>query len=437
MENLNLKQSYENVAFLGLGGRLRSIFNFKKLFLNLKIYSRISVVFLQKLPQMTFNFFRDLPKNLRKEGSKIKISRHRIDLKKILPHFGIGILFCVVVSSSVFAQDLGYHSPGFTKETIEPVEYADLALSVDEFTPFIEEKENAMIAQLAEAETAVVSDESYILAPAELATTKSPKESIKPSSRTSYLTYQVMAGETLSNIGAKFDVFSQSMIWANPEIKDPNVLQTGSSIVIPPRDGMTVVVEKGQSLDGLVKKYSGNFEETLAANGISDSATIFAGQKILVADGRPAKKPAPKIAQKSTGSVRGAKSSPIGPTVPSGTFIWPTSGSVCQGMRRGHPAIDICAGGSSPPIVASDGGVVVQAAYGWNYGYGNTVLINHGNGFQTRYAHLRVLNVSSGQRVSQGQFLGYMGTTGNSRGIHLHFEIHMGPARLNPLAYLR
>jgi murein DD-endopeptidase MepM/ murein hydrolase activator NlpD len=188
-------------------------------------------------------------------------------------------------------------------------------------------------------------------------------------------------------------------------------------------------------LAGVVTKYSGNLDDTLRANAIEDPSKIFAGERIIVPGGKQPKAPV-IIAKKNTSKVKGATSSPTGPTVPSGTFIWPTSGSVCQGFRSGHPAIDICAGGASPPIVASDGGVVVQASYGWNWGYGNTVLIDHGNGFQTRYAHLRVLNVSSGQRVSQGQRLGFMGTTGNSTGVNLHFEIHMGAARLNPLAYI-
>ena len=439
LENSNLDQSYRGVAFLGLTERLRSIFNLKKISLNIQIYFRITVVFFKKLPLMTVDFFRNLPKNLKKEGSKIKISGTRFELKNIWPHIGIGILFGAVISSSVFARDMGFHNPQYVGETIEPNEYADLAVSTDPYTPFINEKENDMIIELAKAETVVSSDENYILAPAEIATQKSPKSSSEPSTRVGYITYQVLGGETMSHIGAKFNVSSLSVSWANTDVKNPDILQPGTNLSIPPRDGISVVVEKGQSLDSLVKKYSGNFDGTLAANGITNPETIFSGQKILITDGRPPKTPAPtpQLAKKSTGSVRGAQSSATGPTVPSGTFKWPTSGSICQGFRRGHPAIDICAGGSSPPIVASDGGVVTQAAYGWNYGYGNTVLIDHGNGFQTRYAHMRVLNVSNGQRVSQGQQLGIMGTTGNSTGIHLHFEIHMGPARLNPLAYLR
>lgn len=381
-------------------------------------------------------FFRDLPKNLKKEGSKIKIHRRRFELARIWPHLGIAILSCVVISSSVFAQDMGYSNSEFSQNMIEPSEYADFAIAADSYMPFIDAKNNEIIIALSESDMVVASDASYILAPADIATNKSPKESTTPSSRTSYLAYQVLGGETLSFIGAKFNVTSSSILWANPDIKDANLLKPGANILVPPRDGMTVIVEKGQSLDNLVKKYSGNFEGTLAANSIADGTTIFAGQRILISSGKPAKTPTPQVAKNSTGKVKGTKSSPTGLTVAVGTFIWPTQGNVCNTRHRGYYAIDICAGGASPAIVASDGGVVSQASYGWNYGYGNTVLINHGNGFQTRYAHLRSLSVSAGQRVSRGQQVGWMGTTGNSTGVHLHFEIHLGSIRLNPLAYL-
>lgn len=435
LENLNLDQSYRGVAFLGLGERLRKIFNLKKLSLNLQIYFRVTIVFFKKLPFVIFQSLRDFPKNFKKEGSKIKLNKTRFELANIWPHLGIAVLACAVISSSVFAEGSNSHNIKYEGENIEPVEYSDLAVSVDRYTPFITEKENDTIIQLAQAETVTASDESYILAPAELTTEKSPKVSTEPSSRTTYIAYEVLGGETMTHIGAKFNVSSLSVLWANPSIKNADLLQPGSSLWIPPRDGITVVVEKGQSFDGLVKKYSGDFNETLAANAITDPSTVFAGQRILIAEGRPPKvaSPSPKIA----GKVKGAKSSPTGPVGARGNFIFPTSGSICNTRHRGYYAVDICAGGASPPIKASDGGVVVSASYGWNSGWGNNVLIDHGNGFKTRYAHMRVLNVSAGQRVSQGQQVGIMGTTGNSTGIHLHFEVYIGPVRVNPLAYLR
>jgi murein DD-endopeptidase MepM/ murein hydrolase activator NlpD len=119
-----------------------------------------------------------------------------------------------------------------------------------------------------------------------------------------------------------------------------------------------------------------------------------------------------------------------------GRFIWPTWGRISQYYWWGHRAIDIAAP-LDRPITAADSGTVVYA--GWNtWGYGNLVVIDHGNGFQTWYAHLNnnSIWVANGQFVTQGSTIGGVGTTGNSSGPHLHFEIRYGGNLLNPLDYL-
>ena len=101
----------------------------------------------------------------------------------------------------------------------------------------------------------------------------------------------------------------------------------------------------------------------------------------------------------------------------------------------GHLAIDLAIG-IGTPVVASDSGVVVFS--GWTtVGYGNMVMIDHGNGFQTAYAHLTAALVACGQSVAQGQIIGTGGSTGNSTGPHLHFEIRYMGGFVNPLSYLR
>jgi murein DD-endopeptidase MepM/ murein hydrolase activator NlpD len=115
-------------------------------------------------------------------------------------------------------------------------------------------------------------------------------------------------------------------------------------------------------------------------------------------------------------------------------LIWPTNGVITQYFKGSrHPAIDI-ANRSMPAILAADEGIVSFA--GTQGGYGRMVTIDHGNGMVTRYAHCSSLNVSAGQSVAQGQQIGVMGTTGNSTGIHLHFEVIMNGSFLNPLNYL-
>ena len=124
-----------------------------------------------------------------------------------------------------------------------------------------------------------------------------------------------------------------------------------------------------------------------------------------------------------------------------GAFVWPLPAtkqiSSYFGSRWGstHGAIDISNGRVyGKPIIASDGGKVVEA--GWHYSYGYYVLIDHGNGFKTRYAHCSKLNVKVGQRVAQGEYIADVGNTGNSYGAHLHFEIIKNGKLVNPLNYV-
>ena len=122
-----------------------------------------------------------------------------------------------------------------------------------------------------------------------------------------------------------------------------------------------------------------------------------------------------------------------------GRFIWPADGGYFNGSLgayRGHTGMDIaCPMGTT--VRASKAGTVTTAFnYGWNYGYGKTVVINHGYGQITRYAHMSNVTVTVGQYVKQGQVIGYSGSSGNSSGPHLHFEIHRDGVYLNPIYYV-
>lgn len=133
---------------------------------------------------------------------------------------------------------------------------------------------------------------------------------------------------------------------------------------------------------------------------------------------------------RSGGSHSGATPSAAG-------LIWPVSGVLTStyGMRWGrmHEGIDIGAP-SGTPIYAAAGGTVNYA--GWEGGYGNLIVIDHGNGLATAYGHQSQLAVSSGQTVARGQVIGYVGSTGHSTGPHLHFEVRVNGSPTDPLAYL-
>jgi murein DD-endopeptidase MepM/ murein hydrolase activator NlpD len=129
------------------------------------------------------------------------------------------------------------------------------------------------------------------------------------------------------------------------------------------------------------------------------------------------------------------------PTTPArtgnGTFIWPVQGPVTSpfGWRWGrmHEGIDIGVGYGTP-IAAAASGTVVYA--GWESGYGNFVLIDHGNGLATAYGHQSSIAVSTGAAVTQGQVIGYVGCTGHCFGPHLHFEVRINGSPVDPLGYL-
>ena len=112
----------------------------------------------------------------------------------------------------------------------------------------------------------------------------------------------------------------------------------------------------------------------------------------------------------------------------SGSLMWPVPGYsyVSRWMSSYHKGADICAPYGTP-IYAADSGVVTTAGY--HYSYGNYVIINHGNGYQTLYAHASRLNVHVGQAVSQGDVIAYVGSTGNSTGNHCHFEVYVNGVR--------
>ncbi|MBR2787114.1 MAG: peptidoglycan DD-metalloendopeptidase family protein [Clostridia bacterium] len=123
------------------------------------------------------------------------------------------------------------------------------------------------------------------------------------------------------------------------------------------------------------------------------------------------------------------------PCPSSSTVTSPYGYRILFGVSDFHTGIDI----GSPmgnDIVAAESGTVILASYGWNGGYGNYIIINHGNGITTRYAHASQLYVSVGQTVTKGQTIAAIGTTGNSTGPHLHFEVRENGSHTNPFNYL-
>ncbi len=120
-----------------------------------------------------------------------------------------------------------------------------------------------------------------------------------------------------------------------------------------------------------------------------------------------------------------------------GTFIWPSQYQALSGgdFKVGHPGLDLSAPSGSP-VYAADTGVVIFAGWTGEVGYGNAVLIDHGNGYRTLYAHLSQVSIHCGARVEQSKLIGLSGNSGNSTGAHLHFEVRVPGGYINPLSVL-
>lgn len=260
--------------------------------------------------------------------------------------------------------------------------------------------------------------------------------SVKP--RAEIIEHEVSSGETLSTIGQKYGIDSDTIKWANGLTGES--IKPGQKLKILPVSGVSHKVVSGDTLDSVAKKYSAEKQAIVdfPFNDIGDDFKLAIGQVLMVPDGVPPEvknPPKPKVTPRYIAT--GISNSPTFNAPGGGNFVWPTSFVyISQYFAWYHPGLDL-ASPASPPVKASDGGTVIVAGWPDNYGYGNRVVIDHGNGYQTLYAHLSNIYVNAGQIVSRGQSIGQMGSTGRSTGTHLHFEIHFKGVAINPLAILR
>jgi murein DD-endopeptidase MepM/ murein hydrolase activator NlpD len=252
--------------------------------------------------------------------------------------------------------------------------------------------------------------------------------------------YTVQPNDNVSTIADDFEVSGDSILWANPKLEDnPDMLSIGQALNIPPVSGVLVTVQNSDTLRGLSEKYKGKQPVDTIIKNIVDfefnqerhdlkgpDYNLTVGQYLMIPGG--SKPYIPRVVY--------AYSGPIPATAARGTghFGWPVTGTITQRFTTYHRAIDIGAP-KGTPVHAADSGYVVTA--GWsNAGYGYMILINHGNGYITRYAHLSSMDVEVGDSVKKGQMIGRVGSTGHSTGPHLHFEIIQGSGYRNPFVLL-
>lgn len=258
--------------------------------------------------------------------------------------------------------------------------------------------------------------------------------------------YTVKAGDVLGSIASAHNLSTKELLALNPSFDEDTVLRIGEQL--------NVTVQKPY-VSVNVKYEKTNIETIDFTKIVEEDSTMLKGEKVVKQEGSIGKKQVSYLITEENGKrtervqtnetiieeaenrivVVGTK---VIPSRGTGTFAWPTNGgyiSSDMGSRWGsyHRGIDI-ARPSNYTIKASDNGVVTFT--GRDGTYGNKIVVDHNNGYETIYAHLSQIDVSVGQVVGQGSSLGVMGSTGRSTGIHLHFEVHKNGSYVDPLSYL-
>lgn len=270
-------------------------------------------------------------------------------------------------------------------------------------------------------------------------------------------TYTVQRGDTVFGIAERFGLRPETILWGNYYLlaDDPHRLRPGQELQILPLDGVIYKWNAGDGLNGVAIFYGVTPEDIIEWPGNNlDPETLgdwsnpnIEPDTMLVIPGGKREFvtwSAPRITRANPSVAKifgpGACGEVMDGPIGTGTFIWPSVEKYLSGFdyspETNHWGIDI-AGKMGFAIFAADDGVVVYS--GWNdWGYGNVIVVDHGNGWQTLYAHLDYMNVGCGGYVYSGTIIGGMGSTGNSSGPHLHFEMrHDEYGRVNPWNFLQ
>lgn len=255
--------------------------------------------------------------------------------------------------------------------------------------------------------------------------------------------YRVSRGDAMLAIAEKFKVKTETILYVNSQLEDnPHNLRPGMELTIPPVDGLYYEWKDGDTFETVADKFDAKPEDIINFPGNDIDLTnpaVKPGTLVMIPGGSRELRnweadlqTAARSNNGSTGTSDFGSNACGGGPVASG-FGWPADDHSLSGnpYGPGHLGIDISAPEGSN-VYAAGSGVVTMAQGGWNYGYGNVVQIDHGNGYVTVYAHLSVISVSPCQSVGQGALIGLSGNTGNSFGAHLHFEIRIGGKNVNP-----
>ena len=261
-----------------------------------------------------------------------------------------------------------------------------------------------------------------------------PLTQVSDKPRADVFDYTVVNGDTLAGVAKMFGVDTDSIKWLNAGLNEKK-LKPGTVLRIPPVTGVMHTVKSGETIYSIAKRYNVSAQSIVdfPFNEFTNDETfaLAIGQQVVVPDGEmPAEVISPRtnLANQLTPNA-GAISA-------TGSWMWPAQGRITQSYKAWHKGLDV-ANRDGGNILAADSGKVVVAGWTDNTGYGNRVMIDHGNGYKTLYGHLSKISVVVGQTVKRGDVVGFMGSTGRSTGTHLHFEIRSEAGNKDPLSVLK
>lgn len=262
--------------------------------------------------------------------------------------------------------------------------------------------------------------------------------------RQEVISYTVGSGDAVFSIAQQFNIQPETILWANYDLlnDNPDMVSPGMVLNIPPVNGVYYQWQEGDTLENIASEFNADIDDILSFPGNNIDLVnplIETNSYLMIPGGEREFKSwiVPTIARNNSGVSKsvygtGACQGPFEGAYGTGGFVWPTVNQVLSGNDywSGHLGIDI-AGAVGDSVFASDSGVVVFAGAATG-GYGYMIMIDHGTGYQTLYAHLSSVRVRCGQSVVQGGYIGAVGSTGNSTGPHLHFEVRYLGGFVNP-----
>lgn len=254
------------------------------------------------------------------------------------------------------------------------------------------------------------------------------------SSLASIRTYTVAEGDTISKIAAKFGVSVNTILWAN-NLSFSSYVKPGQTLSVPSISGVIYKVAKGDTISKIALKYGVAAAKITEANGLADEGLVI-GKNLVIPGGKIIETSKPRTAVAAT-PAKASASTNAAPVSGTGRMVWPNGCQRITQYYKGwrHTGVDIaCPQGTA--LRAADSGRVTRVQYG-RTGYGYNVMIDHGGGIVTLYGHMSSIGVSVGDYVERGQVIGAEGSTGRSTGPHLHFEVRINGAMVNPLSYIR